>query len=271
MILLLGNGLGGSIASLHLISQKSCSLFNNVIIQSGSAFDKVINMQEAVRRTKVLAQLVGCDYKFDHAKMVDCLRKIDPQVLINQEQSVSNYSLNMEPFPPVIDSQFIIEDPKTMLENKVFKKCPMMIGTNANEGLSDMIEYIPELGLQENLFELDENQLDSGMARMFKDLSSPILNLVKFQYGILNEGDGSKAAKVKRFFGLQSALADKQVICHVDKMAKIFADDANQVIDKTWTRLIKYVESNFRFLSTCSILLMTIYLLPKRPIYSVNH
>ena len=164
--------------------------------------------------------------------MVDCLRKIDPQVLINQEQSVSNYSLNMEPFPPVIDSQFIIEDPETMLENKVFKKCPMLIGTNANEGLDDMMEYIPELGLQDNLFELDEKQLDSGMARMFKGLSSPILNLVKFQYGILNEGDVSKASKVKRFFGLQSSLADRHVICHVDKMAKIYADDANKVIDK---------------------------------------
>mgnify|MGYP002047217326 CR=1 FL=1 len=117
-------------------------------------------MQEAVRRTKALAQLVGCDSKANHAKMVDCLRKIDPQVLINQEQSVSNYSLNMEPFPPVIDGQFIIEEPEKMLENKVFKKCPMIIGTNANEGLTDMIEYIPELGLQENLFELDENQLN---------------------------------------------------------------------------------------------------------------
>ena len=215
-----------------MISPTSCSLFNNIIIQSGSIFDKVISMQEAVRRTKALAQLVGCDSKANHAKMVDCLRKIDPQVLINQEQSVSNYSLNMEPFPPVIDGQFIIEEPEKMLENKVFKKCPMIIGTNANEGLTDMIEYIPELGLQENLFELDENQLNSGMSRMFRDLSSPLLNLVKFQYGILNEGDESKAAKVKRFFGLQSALADKQVICDVDKMAKIYADDANQVIDK---------------------------------------
>ena len=234
MLLILGNGLSGSIASLHLISPKSCSLFNNVIIQSGSTFDKVINMQEAVRRTRALAQLVGCDSIFDHAKMVDCLRKIDPQVLINQEQSVSNYSLNMEPFPPVIDNQFIIEDPETMLENNVFKKCPVIIGTNANEGLNDMMEYIPELGLQENLFELDENQLDSGMARMFKSLSSPILNLVKFQYGILNEGDVSKAAKVKRFFGLQSALADKQVICHVDKMAKIYASDSNKVKQNTY-------------------------------------
>ena len=162
--------------------------------------------------------------------MVDCLRMIDPQVLINQEKSVSNYSLNMEPFPPVIDGQFLLEDPVIMLENKVFKKCPVIIGTNANEGLAAMMEYLPELGLQENLFELDANQLDSGMSRMFLSFSPSLINLVKFQYGILNDEDSSKAAKVKRFFGLQSALADKQIICHVDKLAKIYSEEANKVI-----------------------------------------
>merc|ERR1719350_1552430 len=55
-VTILGNGLGGSIGSLHLISPTSCSLFNNIIIQSGSIFDKVISMQEAVRRTRALAQ-----------------------------------------------------------------------------------------------------------------------------------------------------------------------------------------------------------------------
>ena len=130
-------------AALHLMSPTSCHLYNNMIIQSGSPFDTVIPMEEAVRRTRTLAQLVGCDYKSDQARMVDCLRRIDPQVLINQEQSVSNYSLNMVPFPPVIDGHFLLEDPEILISNNIFKKCAMMIGTNANEGLSEMLEYMP--------------------------------------------------------------------------------------------------------------------------------
>ena len=100
-------------------------------------------MEHYTALTRTLAQLVGCDYKSDQARMVDCLRRIDPQVLINQEQSVSNYSLNMVPFPPVIDGHFLLEDPEILISNNIFKKCAMMIGTNANEGLSEMLEYMP--------------------------------------------------------------------------------------------------------------------------------
>ena len=100
-------------------------------------------MEHYTALTRTLAQLVGCDYKSDRARTVDCLRRIDPQVLINQEQSVSNYSLNMVPFPPVIDGHFLLEDPEILISNNIFKKCAMMIGTNANEGLSEMLEYMP--------------------------------------------------------------------------------------------------------------------------------
>jgi hypothetical protein len=34
---------------------------------------------------------------------------------------------------------------------------------------------------------------------------------------------------MKRFFGLQSALADKEVVCKVDRLAKELAEDGNKV------------------------------------------
>ena len=156
------------------------------------------------------------------------MRQINPQVLINQEQSVSNYSLNLEPFPPVVDGQFLIEDPKLLIEHNVFKKCPLLIGTNSNEGLAEMFEYLPELSIQSNLFELSLDQLNSAMARMFKNFSPALVNLVKFQYGMFDDSERN-ATKARRFFGLQSALADKEVVCNVDKLAKTFANDNNKV------------------------------------------
>ena len=224
IIFVQGSGVGGSLASLHLLSPLSCNLYNNMIIQSGSPFSNVITMEEALKRTKTLAHLVGCD----QSSMLDCLRRIDAQVLINQELSVSDYSLNMEPFPPIIDGQFLLEDPEVLISNKIFKKCPILIGTNANEGLSEMMEYLPELGLQANLFELDSDQLNSGLSRMFKSFTPALLNLIKFQYGMFSD-DETQKTKVKRFFGLQSALADKEVSCKVDQLAKIYAKDGNNV------------------------------------------
>ena len=104
-----------------------------------------------------------------------------------------------------------------------------MIGTNSNEGLSEMFEYLPELSIQSNLFELSGDQLDSAMARMFKNFSPALLNLVKFQYGMFDASERNET-KVRRFFGLQSALADKEVVCNVDKLAKTVANDNNKVI-----------------------------------------
>ena len=148
-------------ASLHLLSASSCPLFNNMILQSGNPFSTTVSLQEATKRAGELAELVGCGGSLsDTLEMVDCLRQVDPQVLINQEHSVSNYSLNMEPFPPIVDGQFLIEDPEVMMEHNVFKKCPVMIGTNSNEGLAEMFEYLPELSIQSNLFSLTSDQLD---------------------------------------------------------------------------------------------------------------
>ena len=227
--LLSGSGSGGDVASLHLLAASSCPLYNNMILQSGNPFTTTVSLQEATRRAGELAELVGCGGSLsDTLEMVDCLRQVDPQVLINQEQSVSNYSLNMEPFPPIVDGQFLIEDPEVMMEHNVFKKCSVMIGTNSNEGLAEMFEYLPELSIQSNLFSLTSDQLDSAMARMFKTFSPALLSLVKFQYGMFDGSEGN-ATKVRRFFGLQSALADKEVVCNVDKLAKTFANDNNKV------------------------------------------
>ena len=56
---------------------------------------------------------------------------------------------------------------------------------------------------------------------------SELLTII--QYGLFLDKDETPAAKLKRFFGLQSALADKQVFCHVDRLAKTFAKENNKV------------------------------------------
>ena len=199
-----------------------------MIIQSAPPFNNILSPEEAAERTLTLAKLVGCE-STNEAKMVDCLRMIDPQVLINQEQSVTPYKMNIEQFPPFIDGDYLLDEPEVLLENNVFKKTNILIGTNANEGLNEMLEYLPELGLQKNLFELTAEQLDSAMLRMFHSISHPVLNLIKFQYGLYEEEDDSKQMKMKRFFGLQSALSDKEVVCVVNKVSKIFSNDGLKV------------------------------------------
>ena len=161
----------------------------------------------------------------DSQERIDCLRMVDPQVLINQELSVANYSLNMEPFPPTVDGQFLVEQPEHLISANLFKKCPVLLGTNANEGMDSMMEFLPDLNFQE----LSSAQLNSAMARMFKSFSPPLISLIKFQYGVFGDEDDSSGMDIKRFFGLQSALADKEVVCKVDRLAKKVVEDGNKV------------------------------------------
>ena len=160
---------------------------------------------------------------------IDCLRLVDPQVLINQELSVARYSLNMEPFPPTVDGRFLVEQPQDLISANLFKKCSVLLGTNANEGMDSMLEFLPDLSFQSNSFELSSPQLNSAMGRMFSKFALPLISLIKFQYGMFEDEEDNSRMDIKRFFGLQSVVADKEVVCKLDKLAKKVAQDGNKV------------------------------------------
>lgn len=161
-------------------------------------------------------------------EMIDCLRLVDPQVLTNQELSVAPYSLNMEPFPPTVDGKFLVEQPGDLISSSLFKKSSVLLGTTANEGMQSMMEFLPDLSFKSERLELSSMQLDSAMARMFNSFSLSLNDLIKFQYGMF-ETEDDKGTGMRRFFGLQSAVADKEVVCKVDKLAKKVAKDDNKV------------------------------------------
>lgn len=161
-------------------------------------------------------------------EMIDCLRLVDPQVLTNQELSVAPYSLNMEPFPPTVDGKFLVEQPDDLISSSLFKKSSVLLGTTANEGMQSMMEFLPDLSFKSERLELSSMQLDSAMARMFNSFSLSLNDLIKFQYGMF-ETEDDKGTGMRRFFGLQSAVADKEVVCKVDKLAKKVAKDDNKV------------------------------------------
>ena len=161
-------------------------------------------------------------------EMIDCLRLVDPQVLTNQELSVAPYSLNMEPFPPTVDGKFLVEQPGDLITSSLFKKSSVLLGTTANEGMQSMMEFLPDLSFKSERLELSAMQLDSAMARMFNSFSLSLNDLIKFQYGMF-ETEDDKGTGMRRFFGLQSAVADKEVVCKVDKLAKKVAKDDNKV------------------------------------------
>ena len=64
-----------------------------------------------------------------------------------------------------VDGKFLVLEPELLVEQNLFKKCSVLLGTNANEGMSALVEFLPELSTQANLYELSPALLDSAMTR----------------------------------------------------------------------------------------------------------
>jgi len=97
-----------------------------------------------------LCLLIECnDFLMDCVQnLSDCMRQVDASRLVD-EQWVSRGILQF-PFLPVVDREFLPERPELMLDRRMFKKCPILLGSNKNEGsyfviyeLSDWLTEVP--------------------------------------------------------------------------------------------------------------------------------
>ena len=53
------------------------------------------------------------------------------------------------------------------MEEKFFKKVRMLVGTNANEALNALIDFLPEVHGDSVSLVLSRQQLDSALSRVF--------------------------------------------------------------------------------------------------------
>jgi len=110
--------------------------FQRAILQSGVAIMPwaVLSMEEAKRRSTELAfDYLECPrINVSMDDVSDCLRLMSPDQIV-LKQWVSRGPLQF-PFLPVIDGVFLPDSPTQLMKRRAFKKCPIIIGSNMNEG-----------------------------------------------------------------------------------------------------------------------------------------
>ena len=173
-VTLMGESAGASSVALHYMSPLSCGLFKRAILQSTGATPRwgYVSQTEALKRSRKLAKEVGCTYhKFDVEKTLKCLRGKPSTKILSKEYNVATYGLNLFPFVPTIDDNFLSQSPRSMLENENFINTSILIGSNTNEGYWSLMYLLPDLFPNKPLnisdLELSEEQYIKAVQQIF--------------------------------------------------------------------------------------------------------
>uniref|UniRef100_A0A1B6G0C0 Carboxylic ester hydrolase n=1 Tax=Cuerna arida TaxID=1464854 RepID=A0A1B6G0C0_9HEMI len=168
-VTLFGESAGGAAVISHYLSPQSTDLFERAIAQSGSALADwaVLPMTEGVRRSKVLAQAVGCDPRQNDTILLSCLQKANIKNIVGNQsiplpsEDVISGSIGLR-FVPVLDSYLTADLPffndtlNNLMEKALARGKPLMNGFNTHDGIVkwelddawkqaefDLIDFIP--------------------------------------------------------------------------------------------------------------------------------
>lgn len=147
-ITLFGESAGSVSVSLHLLSTMSASLFNNAILQSGSALADwaLLEKVEALKRNSEIIKSLGCTGNTD--ELIECAKNVEAKTAIEKSDehffNKATHGVAQFTFLPVVDNFFLEEEPIHLLNRGKFKKCPVLIGANKDEGNWFFVYAFPE-------------------------------------------------------------------------------------------------------------------------------
>ncbi|XP_063218438.1 uncharacterized protein LOC134528616 [Bacillus rossius redtenbacheri] len=136
-------GQSAGAASVHflMLSPLAKGLFHQAISQSGTVFIGAANLavDEATRRTRSVAKLLGCSYE-DAGDIADFLRRLPSDTFISsRDKSRAGDKLHQElseAFYPSYETgpaAFLPDTPRNLLESGRFAKVPYIIGITSSE------------------------------------------------------------------------------------------------------------------------------------------
>jgi len=173
-VTLFGESAGGASVSYHLHSDKSQDLFKNAIAQSGSLLSPwaMLSVEEAHRRSKILAERLNCTDRYPPSNMTDerskkeatieCFQKMDAKTIVETDIYIVNGTFRF-PNAPIPSNDFIGVDPKKTLPLDSQSDKNLLLGYNANEGNYFIIYTDVWYGLMKNECKINHTQFLQGI------------------------------------------------------------------------------------------------------------
>ncbi|CAF3415026.1 unnamed protein product [Rotaria socialis] len=256
-ITLFGESSGAISVGLHLLSPKSRPLFNNGILESSGPAAKwaVLTPQIAKYRSEKFLDVFtryiteryesgpsDPEYAYIPKQCKNRMVTIEEKFLcvkyypiLNQNHFRSSWALesyNGGPigytFVPAIDGDFIPYDPEQMLINRDFKKCPILLGVNRDEG-SYFNVYVPYGNMSINAWPyVDYKTFKHALKEYFRyiptyptERAPMLLESIIQTYTIWNDYNNT----IQNAIQLSLAVGDYYFTCPTVLIADIYAQD----------------------------------------------
>ncbi|CAL8350983.1 unnamed protein product [Lota lota] len=148
-VTLFGESAGAASVGFHLLSPSSHGLFKRAVLQSGSptAPWASLSRMQAWNRTRTLASLLGCP-RSPAVDLERCLQRVDPvDIVTRQFEVLTEASVIVLPFLPLVDGDFLPDEPEVLLKTGNFKKTEVLFGLNKNEGSYFLLYGMPGYSL----------------------------------------------------------------------------------------------------------------------------
>jgi len=172
---------------------------------------------------------LGCPKTDDMSVLAECLRDQSPQKLVD-DQWVSRGIIQF-PFVPIVDGAFLIETPMMSLKRRAFKKCPLLMGSNLNEGSFFLIYELSDW-LKLNSTSMTREQFLSSINLLFfhypqfpQTINSIGLDAIAFQYSNWLDPEN----KLSNIRMLDNAIGDCHFTCHVNHFGHRYATAGENV------------------------------------------
>ncbi|XP_053331525.1 cholinesterase-like [Spea bombifrons] len=222
-ITIFGHSAGAASVGYHVISAGSHNFFSRAIIQSGSAtaYWAISSHERARKLTLKEAELLGCPLEDDDA-LIECLQKQDPKDLTDKQLSVeTQYALTL--FTPVLDSDFISENPDILVE-KTLKQGDILIGITKDDGNPCTVFGAPGFSAKnESLVTLA--QLEEGLKFYLPSTGDLGIESILLQYVDWDDTDNLE----KNRDAMELILRDYYFSCPIKQFVKHATGHGNKV------------------------------------------
>lgn len=226
-VTLFGESSGAASIGLHLLSPLSRFKFQRAILQSAgpTAPWATITKEMAIERGKKLVRNLNCTTDSD-TETLECLRQV-PEIKFphNDFNVLDDVNILQFPFVPIIDGVFLIEHPNDSFHNGNFKRCPILVGANKNEG-SYFLVYSTIAFNKSHSSPIDSEEYKIELGKQFRHfpehptkINKYVLDAIEFQYTPWTDPNDPYLLRD----GVEAAVGDYNFACATVELAREYA------------------------------------------------